>query len=391
MVPRKVAVMSEQLEEFAIICFASGYWKSSRAHRYVMEELSRFTDVLFVESLGSRRLTSVRIRDVRYVSRRIRRIAGGRLKREAERMWVLSPIGIPVPYVPWVRQLNEFFLASRIRGWLADRDRPKRLAWVGIPTAVGMPDRISANIEVYQPVDDFLSFRWAAPKKIAAMDEAITKRATAVFPTSKKLFERAKALNSSTLMVPHGVHYDHFASVLVERNVATSSRVAFIGTIGDHIDWELIGECAQLLPDTDFDFIGPQEERLDSDVRGANIHIRPAVPFNNLPDVMEQYDALMIPYRRTRVTESANPIKLREYLASGRPIVATPLPEIMTFRSFIEIGEDARSFACAVERAVCDRDSRRMLERRKAVQDQTWEHQVLEMLMHLGIETGVNG
>jgi glycosyltransferase involved in cell wall biosynthesis len=92
-----------------------------------------------------------------------------------------------------------------------------------------------------------------------------------------------------------------------------------------------------------------------------------------MPAFMQAFDACLVPFARNRLTTAVNPIKLREYLAAGRPTVATALPEIEPYRDVVELVADGGDWPAAIARALADDDDRACARRRDRVASESWD------------------
>jgi glycosyltransferase involved in cell wall biosynthesis len=191
------------------------------------------------------------------------------------------------------------------------------------------------------------------------------------------------SLNPQTHLVPHGVDVDHFAKATdpatrVPDDVADLPHpiLGFFGLIQEWVDLELLAEVARLRPDGSIVLIG--QARTDRKPRDMpkNVHFLGQRPYETLPAYCRAFDVGLIPFRINELTLNVNPIKLREYLAAGLPVVSTPLPEVAVYRPLVDIAEDAEAFVAACDRAVAADDSESIERRRDAMRKETWAAKV---------------
>ena len=110
----------------------------------------------------------------------------------------------------------------------------------------------------------------------------------------------------------------------------------------------------------------------DPRLRGDNVRFVGAVPYERLPEAMASFDVALLPYVRSELTRSINPLKLREYLASGRPIVATSLPEVARYAPEVRLADTAEETIAAVEAALAGPSDRRA-DRVALLAGETWD------------------
>src|SRR5205823_3955426 len=226
---------------------------------------------------------------------------------------------------------------------------------------------------------------------IRRMDEDMTRKSDLVFVASDTLFEDKNRLNANTHVSPHGVDFEHFAGAqAVDMAVPTDTAglpgpvVGFFGLIERWIDLELNDYLAQQRPQWTFLLIGRVAVPADDIPHRPNVHLIGKRPYEELPAYGKQFDAAIIPYRLTRQVMHANPIKLREYLALGKPIVSVSTPEIDKYADVVAIARSREEFLARLD-AVLARPSspEEMRRRRDRVASESWDsrlEQVLEVV-----------
>jgi glycosyltransferase involved in cell wall biosynthesis len=211
---------------------------------------------------------------------------------------------------------------------------------------------------------------------VAAREAELLGKVDLVVTTSAPLFERKSAQHARVRFLPHGVDWDAFRTGRGRAPAALESmprpRVGFVGRVDERIDVALVDAAAGALPDATFVFVGPRGLRRGPlDVR-ANVRFLPAVAYDDVPAVLQALDVGMLPYRVDALTEGANPLKLRELLAAGVPVVSTSLPEVRRYAGLVRIARDVDEWGSALRDAVREGRSRAD-ERSRAVRGETWE------------------
>jgi glycosyltransferase involved in cell wall biosynthesis len=156
--------------------------------------------------------------------------------------------------------------------------------------------------------------------------------------------------------------------------------VGYFGSIHEWIDVALIEWLARERPQWTFLLVG----HAAIDVPGlrslTNVKLVGAQPYVDLPAWAKAFDVAIIPYRHNRQVENANPLKLREYLATGKPIVSVSNPEIDKFARWVRIAEGREAFLAELENALREDSADAATERVAAVADQTWDRRVIDVL-----------
>jgi glycosyltransferase involved in cell wall biosynthesis len=186
---------------------------------------------------------------------------------------------------------------------------------------------------VYHCVDRWSAFKGYDPVVMQRSEEELCRRADVVLASAQDLAERCRQFSDRVHYVPHGVDHAHFARALEAGPLPEDirdlpgPRVGFFGLIHEWVDTELIGQLADRLPYT-FVLIGSSDQDLSALLRRRNVVHLGRRPYAALPEYSRGFDAAIVPFRTTTLTQSVNPIKMREYAAAGLPVVSTDLPEV---------------------------------------------------------------
>ncbi len=203
---------------------------------------------------------------------------------------------------------------------------------------------------IYYCIDDYAALPGVDFDAVRKMDEELSTRADIVFIAAATLFKAKVGLNDNTFVSPHGVDVEHFGTAnlpgRIPDDVAKLKRpiIGFFGLIEAWIDLDLIEYLARARPDWSFIMIG----RVAVDHPGAkgcaNVHFLGRRDYADLPEYGRSFRAAIIPYHPTQQVQNANPLKLREYLAMGKPIVTVRTPEIEKFADVVRIADGREEF-----------------------------------------------
>lgn len=255
---------------------------------------------------------------------------------------------------------------------------------------------------IYDWIDDFEVF----PFDHAFLEknhERALREATLVVSVARRLHNQATAVRPDALYLPNGVEYEHFAgqSTLPERdetddidgswrNYALGGKpiAGYYGAIAEWFDYELMEAVARLRPDWNFLLIGPMHdsslrERGQRMLKCPNIRWIGQREYGQLPGYLRLFDIAMIPFVINNITLVTSPLKLYEYFAGGKPVVATPMPECQAF-SEVHIGRTAPEFSRALDLAKAEGQTPEFQERsRKLGRENSWTSRVKLVLEHL--------
>ena len=375
-----------------VVMFSTADWDHpfwTNKQRVATQLAVRGFRVLYVESLGLR-TPSVGARDLRRIGRRIvRSMAGPR--QVADRVWVWSPLVLPVHGSAFVRRLNDRLLRTRLRRMMAQLGFERPLVWTYNPLTVGTAAKLDPAMLVYHAVDDLSSVPCVAGNAIRAAEQELVRQADTVFTTSTNLQSRLQPLQPGAVhYLPNVADYDHFAQsrtigpIPDDLAAIPHPRIGFIGAVSSYkVDFGLIAEVARRRPDWHWVLIGQigegQPGTNAAELRLPNIHLLGPRDYGVLPDYLRGFDVATIPAASNPYTAAMFPMKFFEYLAAGRPVVAANVPALAPYGQACLMAESAIEFVAAIERifnrggpdpAVCDELARR----------HTWQWRTREML-----------
>jgi glycosyltransferase involved in cell wall biosynthesis len=265
------------------------------------------------------------------------------------------------------------------------------IAWCTVPHAAGFVGDLGARAIVYHCIDDYSALPGVDAAAVRAMDDMLARRADLVVAASGPVFESRRAINARTVLIPHGVDFDHFArarreSLPVPPELAdiTGPVVGFIGLVERWVDVDLVGWLANELPQATFVMIGRVATPPNRLPAAPNLRWLGPRPYEQLPQYGARFDAAIIPYRLNAQVHAANPQKLREYLAMGLPVVSVGTPEIDRFEHVVSIARTREAFRDALAAVLSVPGDTRSVDRRQAVaREGTWAARVDEMCRHV--------
>jgi glycosyltransferase involved in cell wall biosynthesis len=257
--------------------------------------------------------------------------------------------------------------------------------WFVVPHPSFMLDAVPHDLAIYYCIDDYAAHPGVDAARISACDAELTVRADHVFVAPPALVEAKKAINPSTTFSPHGVDVELFAATQADVTAlpaaAASLRrpvVGYFGLIAAWTDLELIEWLAHSRPDWTFLLVGHASVDVSALASLSNIRLVGAQPYESLPGWAKAFDVAIIPYRLNQQVRNANPLKLREYLATGKPVVSVASPEINRFSDLVHVADGRESFLAGIESALSHDTLEKRQQRMAAVRSMSWEHRAQE-------------
>lgn len=367
-----------------IICIASNWFYDPTSKHHVMRLLSERNHVIWVNYHGSRR-PRLSGADAGAVAAKLRQFVEGP-RRVGENMTVLTPLVIPAPGNATAAALNRRLLTRQIRRVLRRLpSRPVQL-WSFAPDVDYLCGRFDEECVVYYCVDEFSEFAGYDRDATLAAERRLAEKANLVVTTSQALYDSKRDLNDHVVLITHGVDYEHFvrarsADVCEPDDVARlpRPRLGFWGLIQDWVDIELLVHVARIRPDWSVVLIGEAAADVTQLDALPNVHLLGRRSYGELPPYARGFDVGLIPFRVNELTRAVNPIKLREYLSAGLPVVSTALPEVRRYGNWVLAAKSAEEFVLQCERAMVDMPADSIRARQQAMEAETWEAKVKQL------------
>ena len=366
-----------------VVCFAGiDWWYHNRSHSegQVMTRLARRARVLWVNSIGMRMPQPGRT-ELAYARywRKLKSTLRG-LRRDESGMWILSPLFLP-RHTRRALELNGWFVEAQVAlccRWLGMR-RPS--AWVTIPTAAPIVARRAWERRVFSRSDDFAHLPEVDVERIGALEQELFAWADSVVFVNRKLHERDSHLARKAYLLGHGVDFAHFAAVDELREAPPEDLgplrrpvYGFYGALDEYtIDLQLLVRTARRIAPATLLLIGPKQMDLQGLDREPNVRYLGPKPYAALPRYAAHFDVALMPWLRNEWIEHCNPIKLKEYLAMGTPIVSMRFPELARFDGLVYGADDSAQFLEALGVAAAENDPALKNRRREAVRNSSWE------------------
>lgn len=291
---------------------------------------------------------------------------------------VLAPRVIPWHQYPWVQAVNGRWLARDVAA--ATRTLFRGAAPIVVsstPVAAYAMPFLAHRALVYFCLDEYAAMDGVDPAIVLPAERRMLSLADAAFVTASTMLETKRPLRGTVHHVPQGVNYEHFASAgPVDAEIARLPKpvLGFAGTIEPRLDLPILSGIADRFPEGSLVLVGEMRMSLGSLASRPNVHVLARRTYGDLPAVLRAFDVGLIPYTLSDWTRAVDPLKLLEYLASGLPVVATPLPDVLRHGAMVEVGgEEANAFSAAIARALASLSTADASARRQYAAGHTWE------------------
>ncbi|MFB2567022.1 glycosyltransferase [Rhizobium sp. IMFF44] len=378
---------------FSTADWSTPYWTNKQhTAKFLTESGWR---VLYVETVGLRAPNLANGRDIhRLVKRLVRGLKALILgpERISDKLWILPPLALPaMHHVVGVRALNQGLLRLMISRFLKQHQFERPLIWTYHPYVGETLKNIPTGDLIYHCVDDLAAVPGVDAITFNREEVDLLRTCKAVFTTAVALREKCLPHNPNTYFFPNVVDEIHFGRALAPGNVPSElaaipePRIVYHGVLSDFkVNADLLQDVFAARPDWNLVLIG--DERAGQSYPALhrlrhlpNVHFIGYRPYEALPDYLRGMSVGLLPSILNDYTRSMFPMKFYEYLASGLPVVATPLDFTRAVHPFLAVGSDASEFSAAIADQL-KRGKLNANEVKVAVGENTWTTRLKKML-----------
>lgn len=340
-----------------MLCFSHDWNSDPLSKTHLMRLLSKDNRILWVNSIGYRAPTAS-AKDIKRAWSKIK-AATEPVKEAIPNLFVLSPLAIPAWGKPWIQSLNRQLLVWQIKSAMRKLKFREPINWVFNPAASVLAGQLGEAQVIYYCVDEYTAFSGVPTEALIHMERSLLRRADLVVVSSERLFHSKKQYQNNTVLVRHGVDYDHFRQAVLPETVMAEELKSLprpiLGYFGlmseDWVDVTLLVKVAERFKHGSLVLLGKVTMDLEQLQAMPNVHILGRKAYSTLPRYCKGFDVALIPFPISEVTLNANPLKAREYLAAGLPTVSTRIPEVEVLEE-CGIGAKAEDFIQRIEEAL---------------------------------------
>jgi glycosyltransferase involved in cell wall biosynthesis len=374
-----------------IVCFANDWSGDPLSKKHIMTRLALRNRVLWVNSLGNR-APRANARDLTRILDKLRRFAAELAVGPvpvADNIFAITPLAVPSYRSELARAINQLVVERTLRAAMRRLRFSRPLVYTFVPASAWVANRIGGGPIVYHCVDEYSKFDGAGDE-IAALERTLIEKCDLVITCSTELHRTKGRLHRRTVLVRHGVEHAHFKKALddatrIPDDVRDLPRpiLGFFGLVAEWVDLDALYRVARAYKEGSVVIVG---EHNNADEDGmtmlrtlGNVHVLGRRPYDTLPGYCKAFDVALLPFVKNELTENANPLKLREYLAAGLPVVSTDIPEAAAMRDRgVFLADSTDAFVARVKDALA-----RPVDERRARSDamaaESWDAKVADI------------
>jgi glycosyltransferase involved in cell wall biosynthesis len=384
---------SDEMQGRSIICFGGEDWWYHHPHskNHILKRFAVNNKVLFVNSI-TMGLPSVANPDFFLKIRRKLRSYLRWLRQAPEGLWVMTPINLPFYSTQFTRKLNCWMLVIQLKLAMFLLGLRTPILWIAIPSAADLIGHLGESMLLYQISDKYDANEDSALSVniIRAFDRKLKAAADVVMISGRKLFQESTEPNR--FFLEQAVDFDHFAVEALETDPEISRIprpvLGYFGGMDYVMDTDLMAEVTRRRPEWHWVMIGLKSNLVE--ISSPNVHFLGSKPYGDLPKFIRHFDVCVLPWKQTNeFTSYGSAIKVREYLATGKPVIISPLYEYLRTPG-VRIYRSVDEFIRHVEEALNEKDPSLKHARQAVVRDTTWDIRAREVAKLIRLIEGGN-
>ena len=366
-----------------ILCFSHDWTGDPLSKTHLMRVLAKENRILWINAIANRMPTT----SSKDMSRIYKKLKGFTEPiREVEpNIFVLNPLAIPAYGNKAIVSLNKRALIGQVKRAMKQLGFSNVINMVFNPAAGMIAGKLGESELIYYCVDEYTAFTGSSALK--DIEEELFRISDLVIVSAEKLYDSKRQFNPNTHIIRHGTDWRHFRTAIdggldTPVDIADLPRpiIGFHGLLADWVDFELIRKTAEHFKDGSVVLVGKiavdaeQKVKILNDV--PNVHFLGRKPYADLPAYCRAFDVALNPFAINELTLAANPLKVREYLAAGLPVVSTDIPEVRVLPDCL-VGTGQDDFISKIEDALAHPKSRQAVS--DAIAHESWEAKIDEL------------
>ncbi len=261
----------------------------------------------------------------------------------------------------------EHVMRNLLDGFMSSRAARDTAFWYYTPMALGFSSHINPAITIFDCMDELSAFKFA-PQRLKQLEQNLLSRADIVFTGGQSLYEAKKTRHVNIHAFPSSIDYAHFSKARngvaepADNTAIPGPRFGFYGVVDERFDIELLREVASRKPEWHFVIVGPVVKIDECTLpRGENIHYLGGRSYKELPAYLKGWDVAIMPFAMNESTRYISPTKTPEYLAGGKPVISTPIHDVVYpygQEKLVHIAQSADEWIAAGEEILAEKEER---------------------------------
>lgn len=383
--------MQANVKKNGFLVFSDDFGEHPSSCQHVFRHISKDQTVLWVNTVGMR-TPGLTKRDILKAIYKIRKMLSslftvGEKQAEIDNIRVCQPLMLPFLNLPGIRYFNKRSVVHHVRKELKNLQMNAPIMVITAPNACDYINYFNESCVVYYCVDDFSEWPGLDKKLVKSMENKLLNESDILIATSQNLYENIERQGKKVNLLTHGVDIEFFSTPQSDEHILLKDipkpRVGYFGLFDDRSNKKLLMEIANLLPEISFVITGGVETDVSQLQKIKNIYLTGSIPYVELPKMAQGFDICMLPYKINKLTDSIQPLKFKEYLATGKPIISTPIKEAVKLKEYLDIAESGMQWADLIQSNLIGLSQPTREKRALFIKNQSWEKKSEQFLQFI--------
>ena len=299
------------------------------------------------------------------------------------------PFSLPWWGNPFIRLINKISVVNKVRAALKKYPHPPMMVISSLPNTGDFLKQFNEKISIYYCVDEFKLWPGFPTQTIEKLENNILRKADLVLCTSSHLVESRARINPRTVLFTHGVDVKKFkipAAAQTDKVI-----LGYYGLVDERCDQDLMEQLSDNLVNAEIHIWGKVTVPIDALKAKKNIKFFGEVPYQNLASEIAGVHIFILPYKINEQTKTIYPLKIKEYLITGRPVVATHLPDMPSLAPYVRIAVDPKDFISHCQTIIAQKVFYFPEQVEFFAQSEDWIHKAVHLDKLIGEYTASSG
>jgi glycosyltransferase involved in cell wall biosynthesis len=328
-----------------LIVFGEDWGVHPSSTQHIIKVLVQTRQVIWVNSIGLRKPKLTR-HDVLRVFTKLKSFSLNHQKKSKiqvnnnKQFIIINPLVIPCANNWLTLTISKFILKWQLNLACKKLTIKDPIIWSSLPTSVDYLELFRDAPSVYYCGDDFNSLAGVDHQFVSKKEKELVAKSNYIFIASETMTK--KFPHNKTVNIPHGVDFSLFSERIssTPRDLPKGKPIAgFYGSISEWLDQDLLVQAIKALTHWNFVFIGKINCEINKLQQFPNVFFLGTKDHNELPQYIKNWNVAMLPFLKNKQIQMCNPLKLREYIASGTPIVTTDFNAVNQYRNHLQIAD----------------------------------------------------
>lgn len=336
------------IKDQTFIVFGEEFARHPHALEHLLRPLFPYNHFLWVQTIGLRSPKFSLYDFYRSIEKIRSWISLTRAKKLKEKkpinVTIINPFMIPFNQFFLVRKFNQWSVQNAVKKILKKKSPSQPISIASVPNACDYVGCFNEKLIIYFCVDEFSLWPGLNQVFVQNLEKTLIEKANIIIATSETLALSKFKKNIPTPIITHGVDFEHF-NIGPSKNTQSNKNICYFGLFDERTNQDIILEIATSFLNFNIHIIGKIACDVKKLIHQKNIFFHGPLDYNSLPEKIQEMDIFILPYYKNALTQFINPLKLKEYLSTGRPVIASDLPEVLKLKDFLFIAESPRQFA----------------------------------------------